>query len=354
MTGGWDRTSAFSARAIGAGVMSFVLLALGCAGTTPPPETNGVDLRPRVEGPLHRWLPEGGDPVVLFNPQVLVDQGPMRDVVHALVGSDFVGRIQQRTAIDLLSIQETALSFYDDETLLLARGPYAAEEVVTVVGMHMRVLLQEDSEPTRISGTYDGRTLVHAAAIGPREIALSRGEGSTLSRLLQLIHGRENRAPDRLNVADIRLALNGLTHTHLRILVGSPPRLPLDSPLGLLLANQRALAIAIGDEGPSHLGIELAFVGEFPEGAEANFRHWIGAMATDDLGRVMGLDTSLASLDIVASPDRIIVSFALPSEQVVRGVRILFDAEIADFLHWSEVEETPEPLSSTQIEPRHR
>jgi len=257
----------------------------------------------------------------------------MRNVIFALVGDDFLERVRERTAVDLLSLRETALAFYDDETLLLARGPYSAEEIVTVVGMHMRVIVQQDSEPTRRSGTYDGRTLFHAAAIGPHEYALSRGEGAVLSRILQRLHAGETPAPDRLAERDMQRALSGLPSAPLRIAVSTPMRLPLNSPLGLLLSNQRAMAMAVTEAEGEQLGLHVAFVGEFPAGAEANFRQWIEAMAQDDLGRVIGLNRGLSSLDVIADSDRVVVSMTISSGDVVRGIRVLFDAEIVDLVN---------------------
>ena len=312
--------------------LALLLLANACGASSAlvQPSDSGQELW--VEGPLHQWLPEGGDPVVLFDPQVLTTEGPMQDVVFALVGDDFLSRIRERTAVDLLSLRETALAFYDDETLLLARGPYSAEEIVTVVGMHMRVVVQQDSEPTRRSGTYDGRTLFHAAAIGPHEYALSRGEGAVLSRLLQRLHAGETPAPDRLAERDMQRALSPLPDGPLRIAVSAPLRLPLNSPLGLLLANQRAMAIAVTEADGERLRLQIAFVGEFPVGAETNFRQWIEAMARDDLGRVMGLNRALDSLAVVDDNDRIVVSITISSGDLVRGIRVLFDAEIADLV----------------------
>ena len=63
-----------------------------------------------------------------------------------------------------------------------------------------------------------------------------------------------------------------------------------------------------------------------------NFRQWIEAMARDDLGRVMGLNRALDSLAVVDDNDRIVVSITISSGDLVRGIRVLFDAEIADLV----------------------
>ena len=56
------------------------------------------------------------------------------------------------------------------------------------------------------------------------------------------------------------------------------------------------------------------------------------AMAQDDLGRVIGLNRGLGSLDVIADSDRVVVSITISSGDVVRGIRVLFDVEIADLV----------------------
>ena len=81
--------------------------------------------------------------------------------------------------------------------------------------------------------------------------------------LLQRLHAGEAPAPDRLAERDMQRALSGLPSAPLWIAVSTPMRLPLNSPLGLLLSNQRAMAMAVTEAEGEQLGLHVTFVGEF-------------------------------------------------------------------------------------------
>jgi hypothetical protein len=73
-------------------------------------------------------------------------------------------------------------------------------------------------------------------------------------------------------------------------------------------------------------------LGEFPPGAEANFRALVGSLAESDLGRGLGLEEVARSLVVEVREREVALGARVRVSTLTRGLRALFGDEIEEML----------------------
>ena len=96
------------------------------------------------------------------------------------------------------------------------------------------------------------------------------------------------------------------------------------------------------------LWIALELRGEFPPGAEDNFRALAASIAESDLGAALGARDALPTLRIESEEARIALRASLASEVLAAGLRTLFVAEMRELLSINPREPDAPPAPSLE------
>jgi hypothetical protein len=102
-----------------------------------------------------------------------------------------------------------------------------------------------------------------------------------------------------------------------------PLELELGSGAALLLAEERALAATARPQSGA-FGIAIDLRGEFPTGAEHNFRMLALNVAQSPLGHVLGLADLERSLVVQRAATGVQLTFEWPAQRLAHGLRTLF------------------------------
>ena len=309
--------------------ISLLLTLSACGGRSPSTQHAGEGLD--SPGALAGLLPAGAEVVALLEPSALRSAGPTRDMVDSIAGPGFLDSIRIRTGVDVMALHELVVGVYGDDLLLIARGPQSANDVVTVLGMRMSHTLSSSDEPARRVGFLNG-DLWHAIAFGERVFAIAIGDGEQLPAVherVRLGHWPEGES-GVVGGSEVRRVSERIVRGPARVLLPQPLDLPQDSPLGLVLAQERVMGLSLVPVASDRVGVEIGIVGELPERAERNLRQWITSMAGADLGRALGLEAGLDSLRVQANAEDAWIRVDLPSTDLCRGLRILFGAELRE------------------------
>ncbi|MDQ3034594.1 MAG: hypothetical protein M3Y87_19450, partial [Myxococcota bacterium] len=131
------------------------------------------------------------------------------------------------------------------------------------------------------------------------------------------------------------------------VLAPQPLALPPGSGIALLLARERALVATARPAGPDAIHLEVDLRGEFPPGAASNFRALFEALAESDLGAAVGMRDALATLSIRSGDEQVVISATLAAAAIASGLRILFEAEIAELLELPAAASAPRAPSAS-------
>lgn len=314
-------------RSIVIGVLALALCA--CGGLASQPTRGVAELE--TPGALADLLPTGADVVALIQPAALRAASPTRDMVESIAGPGFIESIRIRTGVDAMALEELVVGVYGDDLLIIARGPQSAADVVTVLGMRMSDTLSSAEDPARRVGFLNG-SLWHAIAFSERVFAVAIGNGEELPAVHERVRLGQWPEGERgvVGSADVRRVMERVVDGPARIILPEPLGLPDNSPLGLILAQERALGLSLVPGQGASVGVELGIVGELPARSERNLRQWVTSMAEADLGRALGLQVGLDSLRVQANADQAWVRIELPTVHLCRGLRILFGAELQE------------------------
>ena len=302
---------------------------MGCGGAPPPTPAEQLD--------LDELVPDGYASLLRLRPRALLANDATMRVALAIIPTERFDAFRDRHGIDLREVELASVATFGPHTVLLASGPFHASVVVAEIGHRMAPLESGSDAPVlRRAGIYRMRRL-ELLQLGPHEVALVDGPPE-LSGLV--VHTRSS------STASPRSDRDGRAGTPLRQLVrdeaAAPflyllhgrPDLPPDG-IGLLLARLEDTVLTIapaGDERPGILELRARFLGEFPPGADANFRALVASLSESDLGRAVGLDEAARSLTIDTFDREVRLTATVRSTTVARGLRVLFGAEIDEML----------------------
>jgi hypothetical protein len=182
-----------------------------------------------------------------------------------------------------------------------------------------------------------------ALALGAHTLALVFGPPQLTGRMTRTVEGTSPPA--------IAGAVQQAMTRHAAPFIAIRP-VPLELPPGgsvaLLLAEEESMLIALAPAGAEAVHAAVDLHGEFPPGADANFRHLVASLAQSTMGTALGLRTALGTLQVEATATSVTLEADFDAGELARGLSLVFRAEISEVLEdpsWSDMR--PAPPSTT-------
>lgn len=299
----------------------------GCGGSAAPkPQAPRALEGPKV--PLLSMVPGAPLQVVRVDLRAVRGSAALSAVYRAVVAPAREQSFAKRHGFSLHDAHEVVHAEYDAvpppagaaqvSELLLAAGGFAARDAVSRAGDTLELDRQEDAPWFRRGGLGGGlpREFV---AYRSDTLAAGTGDPGPLYAVL-----RQERGPldGPLGAAMARGAMA----------VAWPvfPTLPADSPLGLVLAGTRTLAITISGLPDGRLQVGLHAWGEFPASVAENLKTALLGVATTSFGATLGLGAIADSLRVRHGQGDVHAEAELPAAGLAHGLTILLRGEIRD------------------------
>lgn len=302
-----------------------IALACGaCGGTTSTTEVERAEPL-HYEGSLLALAPRDASLVVHGSPRTLWESATFRGIVEPLFPADRLQSFSDRTGIRIAELREAMYADLGEGRFLIACRAEMAPDVVRAAGMRMNTIEVSSNEPIMRRVGFLGRERRDVAAVGEDLLLIGADASTELMAILRGIESGELPEPALRGTdgASLRQAFNA----PLVLYAPQPLNLPLDSPIGLILAQERAAAFAVRPI-ESALDVRARVLGEMPSNAEENFRHFLGALGQSDMGRILGINEALASLEIEMSADSVDLRSEWPAGQLARAIQVLFIDEL--------------------------
>lgn len=246
-----------------------------------------------------------------------------RALWRLLVTEDREAAFRERTGVDPLSVEElVVIEVGERGYLLLARGPFDAEAVVRAAGTRLVVRDVESDAPVLRREGLAGTGRFAYAALDPHALLVAK---DTQPALVAAVLGRldDRKAPRVLDHPDAEALYEKHQNAPLVLLAPRPLTFPPESALSVLLAEERALAIAV-EPSDQALHVSLGMRGVFPEGIENNLRTWARSIGATDLGKALGLSEIDQQLGVERVAEGVIMRANVRAADVMSGVRLLF------------------------------
>ncbi len=265
--------------------------------------------------------------MLFASPKALAQVEATRALWRAVVTVEREQAFVARTAVDPLALDELVIIDLPDEAyLLLARGPFDAPAVVRMAGERLAVVDVSVDKPRMRREGLAGAGRYAYAALDAHTVLVARDAppelvGQALARVdAPSVHG----AFEQPLAADLRREQGAVP---LVVYELKPLHLPLDTSVGVLLAEERALAIGV-TPSTDQLQVVVDLRGELPQGAESNLRTWARNIGATDLGRVLGLSRVSEEMGIRVDASGALVRFRVHAADLISGVRLLFFDEM--------------------------
>lgn len=274
-------------------------------------------------GPLLELVPKGPSVVLAAHPRVLSQQDGPRMLYRALISEERERALIERTGIDPLSLEElVAFELSPNGYVLLLRGPFDAVSVVERAGERLALKDVVAEEPLVRREGLAGQGRYAYAALAPHTLIIARDAPPAL--MAEIIARRKDKAPPGLLApADARALYAEHAAAPLLVLAPEPLAIEPGTNVALLFARERALGATVHPKG-AVLGVGIDLRGEFPPGAEQNFRALARSLAGASLGRALGLSRVPDTMAIRVDAQGAYITFAIDAHELVAGVRMLF------------------------------
>lgn len=290
--------------------------ALGMSACGSVPRANDTSGPRRVaDEPLLLLYPEGASTLVELRPRELERSPAMKLVGEALLSEEEAREVRERLGFDLRALESLTLATYGNRPVVLLRGSAvrASNEGVASPAVGRRMERLDDD-------------LVLLADPGPSaEDVAFRVRNSEF---------RDGQRP-ALHTAEHRALFERHADAPLLFLLPVPLAPDPSTSAGLLLARERALAVAFRPVGKETVEVTVDLRGEFPPGAEANFQRLVASLAEDELGRIFGISNALPGLRVVAGEERVVLRLPISAPDLARGIELFLRAEIAEIVSFA-------------------
>ncbi len=306
---------------------------LAACGGAPPPPVEAPSLPPLP--PLAMLVPDGASVLVVASPAALARSAAVREVLDAIAPPALVDAFARRTGVEPAEVSEAVVAEVGDGLVVIARGPYAAADVVRGQEVRMSPVEVRQSEPFVRRAGWIGTDRVDLAALADDVVLVVRN-APDLATAIQS-RARDGRWPEgrsaALDRADAQVLRADYEDAPLVVHAPAPLDLPPGTGTSLLLARERALAVSLAPaEGGELLDFRVGFRGEFPPGAETNFRTLAESMSESNLGAAMGMAEALPSLRIRVDDQSVELTFSIRARALSIALRVLFSGEIRELL----------------------
>jgi hypothetical protein len=278
-------------------------------------------------GPLIALVPPGPTWLVQARPRALAQQEAALSLWRALVTEEREAAFAERTGVAPREVDElVAFELPSEGYVMLVRGPFAARSVVVRAGARLAVPdVTSDAPLVRREG-LTGQARYAYAALSERALLIAKNAPPTLVAEI-LARRSDPKAPRALEGPDARALLAEHAANPLLLLAPAPLAFDPGTQVSLLFARERALAVTVR---PTHtsLGVGIDLRGEFPPGADRNFRALAQSLASAELGRALGLARVPERMAVRVDAQGAFVSFALEARDLLAGMRLLFFDEM--------------------------
>jgi hypothetical protein len=316
-----SRASRFSRRVL---LLAAALMWVTACGT----RSSTLPVAPAVLVPLSAYLPPSPEPVLVARPVELFREPATHTLFRALVDAAHEQSFSQRTAVDPRTLEELVVREEQTGYLLLARGPFDAASVVQSAGARLAVPdVSTDAPLVRREGLA-GRGRWAYAALGAHTVLVAKNvTPQVVGEVIARFQARgQFPVPSALAEEPARALAARYASAPLVVYAPKPLALQPGTGLALLLAEQRALA-AVAEPRGTRIALSVDLRGEFPEGADQNFRTLGRSMASTELMRLLGLDTVLQALEVKQDTGVVQIAGQVEAKGVAQGIRALFFAD---------------------------
>lgn len=305
------------------------LLPLGCGASSPHVESSAhsTAVVSRLPRPALA-IPKGARWLVLAEPRRLLETPALRRVFDVLMPPERLAKWSERYVIDPTTVDAAALAGYPSGELLVAHGEFDAANVVraSTDAMDATETASEEPRPLGIGLIGEGRYLL--AGEGD-SLVVGHGAPEGWTALFRYLDGATDDPGSALSDA-IHRDLAATQQAPLVFHMLEPLGLPLETPIGLVLAGEQQVSVTLSSSDPDQLSVWVALSGEFPDTIEDNLRAFIGALAHEPLGEALGLAAAFETLRVQRADGLVTLYAVLPTERVVRGLRTLFAVDLRD------------------------
>lgn len=309
--------------------------------------------------PLHAYVPPGAAEVLFARPRVLLADEQLAGVLEVAFPADQHEAFRRRFFVPTDHVEELLFAWVprvetaavgpqqgtsdrvglaqdappEEGFVLVARGDFSADDAVYFLGTRMNTVEVSAEAPRRRVG-FMGASRREAVVLDEHTFLYSGDAGPAVASMLErLAEGQRGRA----DVAAWVRALGSPPVAFVRLV---PLDLPANSSLGLVLAQQRQLAVGASVERPTEgiprLVVQLLLSGDFPQGVERNLAGAARSVMGSDLGRVLGADEAVDRLRTDRAEETVRMSVSLNMALLTRGLRAVFVDEIPDLFRASE------------------
>lgn len=258
-------------------------LGLGCGGrggeTTSPEE----QLRPPRA--LTAFTPPDATSVLLLEPQQLLREAAWAGLVDVAFPADQRQSFERLFVIRPEEVREAAWVRWGDQGFVaLLRGDFRGADAVRGLGMRMNTVEVTRDEPARRVG-FLGTVRREALQLDEATFAYSGDAGPAMASVASLGAGGDaDASASQAAVQQLEALLGPAPIRYLHLVPLAPPA---DTPLYLVLAQQRTLGVALREVAPDTLELHLVLTGSFPSTIEDNARAVLGQLFRSDLGQVL-------------------------------------------------------------------
>lgn len=279
----------------------------GCGGST-------QHVAAEVEAPLDLLsvLPPGPSLLVHLRPDELMASTLLGPIVQEFVGQQDLERIELRFGLRPSEVDELIFAEYEDEFIVIARATRPMRPIAEAIASRMNTVETESDDPLYRRGGFVGTQRRELVVLRDDVIAY----GSMAPPMAGLVARTRRELPSvRTTEADWLDSSAPLTFYKLE-----PLGFPIDSPIGMVFAQQRRARATFAEDDAAVL-VQVAFDGEFPPDADGNLRALAAALAQSDLGRLIGFDQAFATLDVSQTQGGLNLNAEWPAEPLRTGLR---------------------------------
>jgi hypothetical protein len=280
-------------------------------------------------GPLKQLVPPG-IPLVLFaRPNQLSHERSALALWRAVVEEERERAFIERTGVDPLAVEEVV--FFEvppSGYVLLARGPFAADAVVESAGKRIAVPDVSTDQPiVRREGLRgDGRYAY--AALDTHAMLAAKDASPEL--VAQILARREDlKSPRVFDAPDARSLETDFASSPLVLFQLEPLTFEPGTPIGLLFSRQRALALSVRPTANT-LAIVVDLRGDFPPGAEHNFRNLVRSMGQAPLGSALGLAHMAEIMGVRVDERGVLLTASMDVHELLAALKLLFVEEMRE------------------------
>ncbi|MFK8000141.1 MAG: hypothetical protein AB8H86_11135 [Polyangiales bacterium] len=267
-----------------------------------------------VEAPLELLsvVPPNPSLLVHVRPDELMASPVLGPIAREFIGAEDLERIELRFGLRPNEVEELVFAEYEDEFVVIARTTREVRPIAEAIASRMNTVELESDEPLFRRGGFVGTQR--------RELAVLRNDIIAYGTMAASMAGVVERA--QRNMTSVASAQTEWLDTSapLAFYKFEPLGFPIDTPIGMLFAQQRR-ARATFAESTDAVGLSLTFDGEFPPDADSNLRALVAAIAQSDLGRLIGLDQAFSSLEVSQTQGALALDADWPADPLRSGLR---------------------------------